>query len=141
LLDKQNVRFLRRWRETKEEARQRRRCRFMLDLPAETVYHHVREGVATVAGLCLVLVATVAWRTGYFETLAPVIVAGTLLAVLTPTVLTVRRRYRDVVAGVLVLAMLLGLLATAVHRYGYPATVAFVVGPTPSAIADAVSPR
>jgi uncharacterized protein involved in exopolysaccharide biosynthesis len=53
----------------------------------------------------------------------------------------VRRRYRHVFAAVLVLAMLLGLLAAAVHRYGYPATLALVVGPTPSAVADAVSPR
>jgi len=67
--------------------------------------------------------------------------SGMLLAVLTPTVLVIRARYRHVVAGALVLAMLLGLLAAAVHRYGYPATVAFVVGPTPSAIADAVTPR
>ena len=113
----------------------------MLGLPPETVYHHVREGAATIAGLCLVLVALVTWRMGHFETLAPVFVAGALLATLTPTVLTIRRRYHHVVAGVLVLAALLGLLATAVHRYGNPATIASVVGPTPSAVADAVSPR
>jgi hypothetical protein len=135
------VRFLRRRRETPEEARQRRLYRWMLGLPPETVYHHVREGAATVAGFCLVLVALVTWRMGHFDTLAPVLVAGALLAVLTPTVLTIRRRYRHVVAGVLVLAALLGLLATAVHRYGNPATIAFVVGLTPSAVADAVSPR
>ena len=141
LQDSRIVRLLTRRRETPEEARQRRLCRFMLELPPETVYHHVREGAATASGLCLVLVAVVTWRMGHFEILAPILVAGTLLAVLTPTVLTIRRRYRHVVAGVLVLVVLLSLLATAVHRYGYPATVAFVVGPTPAAIADAVSPR
>ena len=99
------------------EARQRRLCRFMLDLPPETVYHHVREGLVTVAGL------------------------GVVLAVLTPTVLVVRRRYRHVVAGAFVLRLMLGLLAAAVHRSGSVAPVGFVVGPTPSAIAGAASPR
>ena len=130
------VRFGTRPRETPEEARERRRCRFLLELPPEIVYHHVREGVVTIVALCVVLAAVVAWQLGQFATIAPALLAG-----LTPTVLVIRRRYRHVVAGVLVLAMLLGLLATAVHRYGYPAMVAFIVGPTPSAIADAVSPR
>jgi hypothetical protein len=137
----QGVRFWLRPRETPEEARQRRLCRFMLGLPPEIVYHHVREGVATIAALGVVLAAVVAWQLGQFAAIAPALFSGMLLAVLTPTVLVARRRYRHVVAGVLVLAMLLGLLAAAVHRYGYPATVAFVVGPTPSAIADAVTPR
>jgi len=113
----------------------------MLELPPEIVYHHVRGGVATIVALCVVLAAVVAWQLGQFATIAPALFGGTLLAGLTPTVLVIRRRYRHVVAGVLVLAMLLGLLATAVHRYGYPAMVAFIVGPTPSAIADTVSPR
>lgn len=113
----------------------------MLGLPPETVYHHVREGVAAAAALCLLLVAAVAGHLGLFATLAPALATGALLSVLTPTVLTIRRRYRHVVAGVLVLTVMLSLLAAAVHRYGYPATVAFVVGPTPSAIADAASPR
>jgi predicted PurR-regulated permease PerM len=113
----------------------------MLGLPPETVYHHVREGVITVAGLGLVLVVAVAWRMGHLATLAPMLFSGALLAMLTPTVLVVRRRYRHVLAAMLVLAVLLGLLVAAVHRYGYPSTLAFVVGPTPSAIADAVSPR
>jgi hypothetical protein len=135
------VGFVRGRRETPEEARQRRLSRLMLGLPPETVYHHVREGVAAVAGLCLLLVAVIAGQLGLFATLAPMLATGALLSVLTPTVLRIRRRYRHVVAGVLVLTVMLGLLAAAVHRYGYPPTVAFVVGPTPSAIADAASPR
>ncbi len=135
------MRFLTRRRETPEEARQRRLCRLMLGLPPETVYDHVREGVIAVAGLCLVLVVTIAWRIGQLATLAPILVSGALLALLTPTVLMVRRRYRHVFAAVLVLVALLGLLAAAVHRFGNPAAIAFVVGPTPPAIADAVSPR
>jgi predicted PurR-regulated permease PerM len=113
----------------------------MLGLPPETVYHHVREGAITAAGLGLVLVVMIAWRMGQLATLAPILLSGALLAMLTPTVLMVQRRYRHVLAAVLVLAMLLGLLAAAVHHYGYPVTLALVVGPTPSAVADAVSPR
>jgi hypothetical protein len=128
-------------RETPEEARQRRLRRFMLDLPPETAYHHVREGLVTVAGLGVVLAALVAWRLGHFATLAPALVSGVVLAVLTPTVLVVRRRYRHVVAGAFVLTLMLGLLAAAVHRSGSVAPVGFVVGPTPSAIAGAASPR
>ena len=135
------MRFTMRPRDTPEEARARRLCRFQLGLPPEIVYHHVREGVATIATLCVVLAAVVAWQLGQLATIAPALFSGTLLAGLTPTVLVIRRRYRHVVAGVLVLAMLLGLLAAAVHRYGYPATVALVVGPIPSANADAVLPR
>jgi len=135
------VGFMRRCRETPEEARQRRLCRFMLELPPETVYHHVREGVAAVAGLSALLVAVIAWQLGEFAAVAPALLSGALLAVLTPTVLTIRRRYRHVVAGLLVLALMFGLLAAVVHRYGNPMAIAFVVSPTPSAIADAASPR
>lgn len=135
------VGLLRKRRESPEEARQRGLCRLMLGLPPETVYHHVREGVMTIVALCVVLVSVIAWRLGQFAMLAPVLVAGTLLAVLTPSVLIMRRRYRHLLAGALVLAFMLGLLAAAVNRFGYPATVAFVMSPTPSAIADGVTPR
>jgi len=134
------MRVFRRRHETPEEARQRRLCRLMLGLPPETVYHHVREGVVTVAGLALVLLVVIVWRAGQLATLAPILFAGALIAMMTPTVLMVRRRYRHVAAAMLVLVMLLGLLAAAVHRYGAPTVVLFV-DPTPSAIADAVSPR
>ena len=125
---------------TPEEARQRRLCRLMLGLPPQTVYHHVREGLATVAALCLVLLVVIVWRAGQLATLAPVLFGGALIAMMTPTVLMVRRRYRHVVAAMLVLVMILGLLAASVHRYGSPTVVLFV-DPTPSAVADAVSPR
>jgi len=134
------MRLFGRRHETPEEARQRRLCRLMLGLPPETVYHHVREGVATVAALCLVLLVVIVWRAGQLATLAPVLFAGALIAMMTPTVLMARRRYRHVVAAMLVLVMLLGLLAAAVHRYG-SATVVLFMDPTPSAVADAVSPR
>jgi len=140
LHDNRVMRVFRRRHETPEEARQRRLCRLMLGLPPETVYHHVREGVVTVAGLALVLLVVIVWRAGQLATLAPILFAGALIAMMTPTVLMVRRRYRHVAAAMLVLVMLLGLLAAAVHRYGAPTVVLFV-DPTPSAIADAVSPR
>lgn len=126
--------------ETPEEAQQRRLCRLMLGLPPETVYHHVREGVATVAGLALVLLVAMVWSAGQLAALAPILFGGALIAMMTPTVLMFRRRYRHVAAAMLVLVMLLGLLAAAFHRYGSPTVVLFV-DPTPSAVADAVSPR
>lgn len=135
------VRFTMRRRESPEEARQRRFCRYRLGLPPEIVYHHVTEGVAVVAALSLVLLAVTAWQLDCFATTAPALVSAILLAALTPTVLLVRRRYRHVVAGVLTLGMLLVLLAAMVQRYGSTAPVEFVVGPTPSAIADAVTRR
>jgi predicted PurR-regulated permease PerM len=113
----------------------------MLGLPPEIVYHHVREGLATVVALCLVLLAVIAGRLGLVATVAPALAGVALLAVLTPTVLAFRRRYRHVVAGVLVLVVMLALLAAAVHRYGDPTTIASVTSPTPAAIADAVTPR
>ena len=113
----------------------------MLGLPPEIVYHHVREGVATMAALGLVLMAALVWQLGHFATIAPALLAGMLLAVITPTVLFVRRHYRHAAAGALVLVALLGLLAAAVHRFGNPMTLASIVGPTPPAIADAVTRR
>ena len=113
----------------------------MLGLPPETVYDHVGQGVAAVVGLCALFAAVIVWQVGQLATIAPILVGGALLAAFTATVLTIRRHYRHVAAGALVLAVMVGLLAAAVHRYGYPATVAFVVGPTPSAVADAVSPH
>jgi hypothetical protein len=128
-------------RETPEEARQRRLCRFMLELPPETVYCHVREGVATAVGLSVVLLLVVAWQLGHLAIFVPAFASGALIAVLTPTVLMTRRHYRHVAAGGLVLAVMLGLLVVAVHRYGNPVTIAFVVGPTPSAMADSAPPQ
>jgi hypothetical protein len=113
----------------------------MLELPPETVYCHVREGVATAVGLCVVLLLVVAWQLGHLATLAPALASGAAISVLTPTVLMIRRHYRHVAAGGLVLAVMLGLLAAAIHRYGNPATIAFVVSPTPSAMADSASPQ
>jgi hypothetical protein len=127
--------------ETEEEARQRRLCRFMLELPPEIEYCHVREGLATAVGLCFVLLLVIAWQLGHLATLAPALAVGAAIAVLSTTVLMVRRHYRHVMAGALVLAVMLGLLAAAVHRYGNPVTIAFVVSPTPSAMADSPSPQ
>jgi len=134
------VRFTMRRGETPEEARQRRFCRYQLGLPPEIVYHHVWEGAAAIAALCLVFAAVTAWQVDHFATIAPALVSAILLTVLTPTVLFARRRYRHVLAGALTLAVLFVLLAAVVQRYGSTA-VELVVGPTPSAIADAVTRR
>lgn len=135
------VRFTMRWRESPEEARQRRFCRYQLGLPPETVYHHVWEGAAAIAALSLVFVAVTAWQLDQFATIAPALVSAILLALLTPTVLFARRRYRHVLAGALTLVVLFVLLVAVMQRYGSTAPVEFVVGPTPSAIADAVTRR
>jgi len=131
---------MRRRPESPEEARQRRLCRFMLELPPETVYQHVRAGLATLGALSFVLIGVVAWRPGQFAMVAPALASGLVLAILTPTVLGVRRHYRHVVAGVLVLTALLGLLAAG-HGYGYRGSVALIVGPIASALADLTSTR
>jgi predicted PurR-regulated permease PerM len=112
-----------------------------LGLPPEIVYYHVREGVGAVAVLGLLLILVLAWRLGLFAPVAPVLATSALLAALTPTVLAIRRRYRHVVAGVLVLTAMLAVLAAAVHHYGNPPTVASIVDPTHATIADAVAPR
>ena len=65
------VRFIMRWRESPEEARQRRFCRYQLGLPPEIVYHHVWEGAAAIAALSLVLAAVTAWQVDHFATIAP----------------------------------------------------------------------
>ena len=72
----QIMRFTMRPRETPEEARARRLCRFKLGLPPEIVYHHVREGVAVIAALCVVLAAVVAWQLGQLATIAPALSAN-----------------------------------------------------------------
>jgi len=72
----QVVRFKMRPCETPEEARARRLCRFKLGLPPEIVYPHVREGVAVIATLCVVLAAVVAWQLGQLATIAPALVVG-----------------------------------------------------------------
>ena len=61
-----------------------------------------------------------------------------VLAGLATTVLQIRR---CVVAGTLVLAVLLSLLAAAIDRYGYLAPFTVVAGPTASALAHSAPPR
>lgn len=130
------------WRsESPEEARQRRLCRKMLMLPPEPEYHHVLGGLATLGTLGVLLVVVVAWRLDHLAMVAPALTSVLVLAALTTTVLQIRRCYRHAVAGVLVLAVLLGLLAATVHRYGYLGPVTFVAGPTPSALANSSAAR
>jgi hypothetical protein len=113
----------------------------MLMLPPEPVYHHVLAGFATLGALGLVLVGALAWRLGQLATIAPMLVSVSVVATLALAVLQTRRRYRHVIAGGLVLAVLLGVLAAVAHRYGSIASVAVVAGPTPSALANSDTPR
>ena len=113
----------------------------MLGLPSEPEYHHVLSGFATLGALSLLLAGVVAWRLGRFATIAPALSSVLVLAALTCTVLRIRRRYRHAVAGVLMLAVLLGALAAAVHRYGYVGPVTVVGGPTSSAHANSGAAR
>jgi hypothetical protein len=128
-------------RESPAEARQRRLVRKMLMLPPEPVYHDVLAGFATLGALGLVLMGVLAWRLGQLATIAPILVSVLIVATLGHTVLQTRRRYRHVIAGALVLAMLLGVLAAVAHRYGSIASMAVVAGPTPSALANSDTPR
>jgi len=130
------------WRfESPEEARQRRLCRKMLMLPPEPEYHHVLPGFAALGALGLLLAGVFAWRLGHYGTVGPALVSVFVLGAFTSTVLQIRRRYRHVVAGVLVLAALLSVLLAAVHRYGYAGPIGVVAGPTPSALASSGATR
>jgi hypothetical protein len=130
------------WRsESPEEAWQRRLCRKMLMLPPETEYHHVLPGFATLGALGLVLLAIVAWRLGRLGVIAPALSTGLGLTIFAAGVLWFRRCYRHAVAGVLILVLLVGLLAAAVHRNGYVGAVINAAGPPLSAFADSPAPR
>ena len=127
--------------ESPDEARQRRLCRKMLMLPPETEYHHVLPGFATLGALGLMLLAFVAWRLGRLGLIAPLLATGLALTIFTAGVLWFRRSYRHAVAGVLILVLLIGLLAAAVHRSGYVGPVIEAAGLPPSAFANAPAPR
>jgi hypothetical protein len=105
--------------ESPEEARKRRLCRMKLGLPPEIEYVHVWPGLITLGALSALLLGLVAWRLDVLVTVAcgfgAVVAFGTLAA----GCLRMRRHYRHVAAGVLVLVALLGLLAVAVHQQGY----------------------
>ena len=87
------------------------------------------------------LLAFVAWRLGRLGLIAPVLATGLALTIFTAGVLWFRRSYRHAVAGVLILVLLIGLLAAAVHRSGYVGPVIEAAGLPPSAFADAPAPR
>jgi len=130
------------WRyESPEEARQRRQLRKMLMLPPEPEYHHVGRGLVTLGALSGMLVGVLAWRLGHLAIVAPLLTSGLVVVALGATVFQIRRRYRHIVAGFLVLAVLLGLLAATAHRYGSFGSVAAVAGPTPSALANSGAAR
>jgi len=105
--------------ESPDEARKRRLCRKMLELPPEVQYKHVWPGFITLSGLSTLLVGLVDWRLD-----APMTITwrfGTIVALVTLAAVCARihQHYRHVAAGALVLSALLALLAMTVHHQGY----------------------
>ncbi len=124
--------------ECPKEARQRRLCRMMLGLSLEPEDDHVLPALAT---LGVLLIGLFAWRMGYLGTVAPALTGVLVLVALGAAVLRVRRRYRHVVAGVLVLAVLLGLLGAAVYHRAHLEPFVAIAGRTASALADWITTR
>ena len=106
-------------RETPEEARKRRLCRKMLELPPEVEYVHVWPGMITLAALSALLIGLVVWRLDAVATAAWGVGALAALGVLAGGCARIHEHYRHVAAGVLVLGALLTVLAVTVHRQGY----------------------
>jgi cytochrome b len=106
-------------RENPEEARKRRLCRKMLELPPEVEYVHVWPGMITLAALSALLIGLVVWRLDAVATAAWGVGALAALGVLAGGCARIHEHYRHVAAGVLVLGALLAVLAVTVHRQGY----------------------
>jgi cytochrome b len=106
-------------RETPEEARKRRLCRKMLELPPEVEYVHVWPGMITLAALSALLIGLVVWRLDAVATAAWGVGALAALGVLAAGCARIDEHYRHVAAGVLALGALLAVLAVTVHRQGY----------------------
>ena len=105
-------------RETPEEARKRRLCRKMLELPPEVEYVHVWPGLITLAALSALLIGLVVWRLDAVATAAWGV--GALAAlVLAAGCVRIHEHYRHVAAGVLVLGVLFAVLAVTARRQGY----------------------
>ena len=121
-----------------EEARRRRLCRMMLGLSPEPEDHSVLPALATLGAL---LIGLFAWQMGRLGTLAPALTGVLVLVALGAAVLRVRRRYRHIVAGVLVLAVLLGLLGAAVYPHAHLEPFAAIAGRTAPALADSITTR
>ena len=121
-----------------EEARQRRLCRMMLGLSPEPEDHSVLPALATLGAL---LIGLFAWQMGHLGTGAPALTGVLVLVALGAAVLRGRRRYRHIVAGVLVLAVLLGLLGAAVYPHAHLEPFAAIAGRTASALADSITTR
>ena len=106
-------------RESPEEARQRRLCRKMLELPPEVEYVHVGPGLITLGALSALLIGLVAWRLDAVAAIAWGLGALVALGALAAGCSRIHEHYRHVAAGVLVLGALLAVLAVTVHQQGY----------------------
>jgi len=121
-----------------EEARNRRLCRRMLGLSPDPEDHYVLPAIATLGAL---LIGLFAWRMGHLGTVAPALIGVLVLVALGAAVLRVWRRYRHVVAAVLVLAVLLGLLGAAVYHHAHLEPFVAIAGRTASRLADSIATR
>ena len=110
----------------------------MLGLSPEPEDHHVLPALATLGAL---LIGLFACRMGHLGMVAPALTGVLVLVALGAAVLRGRRRYRHVVAGLLVLAVLLGLLGAAVYHHAYLEPVAAIAGRTAAALADSIATR
>jgi ABC-type uncharacterized transport system permease subunit len=113
----------------------------MLGLPPEIEYVHVWPGQITLGALSAVLVGLVAWRLDLLVTVACGIGAVVAFGIFAAGCLRMRRHYRHVAAGVLVLIALLGLLAVAVHQQGYLEQLDALGGLDRSALNESTSGR
>jgi len=127
--------------ESPEEARKRRLCRKMLELPPEVQYSHVWPGLITLSGLSALLVGLVARRLDALMTVAGGFGAIVALGALAAVCARIHQHYRHVAAGVLVLGALLALLAVTVHQQGYLDQVDALGSLDRSALNDSTSSR
>jgi hypothetical protein len=105
--------------ESLEEARKRRLCRKMLELPPEIQYSHFWPGLITLSGLSALLGGLVAWRLDPPVTIAWGFAAIVALGALAAVCARILQHHRHVAAGVLVLGALLALLAVTMHQQGF----------------------
>ena len=117
VLTLQNVSRMAFWRREKTaEWRRRQIARRMVGLPPQ--YEDLAAGVGLLALLGGLFVAVVTWRMLGAGTVAPAAPLAVVFVLVLTAMVPLRRRYRHIVAGALVLSLLVGALAVSVTRRG-----------------------